>query len=168
MAGAKTATMAVQGGPSDSPKSDQDSNSTTQKVKCYDCESTHNIGHCPDFINKSVRQSIVFARYKGLCLNCLRKAHFVNECQSTFKSTHCQQPQHSLLHKPTEDKEETLANPKESPGPRNRASVNSVSPASVETPSRTYSTTSRTKVASQVVPVKIMSKEGDCYHFCTV
>ena len=95
------------------------------------------------------------------CLNCLRKGHFVSECQSNFKCKHCQQPDHSLLHKPIEDKEETLANPKEGPGPREQANVNTVTTAPVETASLTYSTTSRTKVALQVVPVKIMNKEGD-------
>ena len=159
--GPKITTMAVQVGPSDPAKSDKESNSTTLKVKCYGCESTHKIEHCPDFLNKSVRQRIVFARYKGLCLNCLRKGHFISECQSTFKCKHCQQLHHSLLHKPIEDKEGTLANPKESPGPREQATVNTVTTAPVETASRTYSTTSRTKVALQVVPVKIMSKEGD-------
>ena len=54
-----------------------------------------------------------------------------------------------------------MANPKEGPGPREQANVNTVTTAPVETASRTYSTTSRTKVALQVVPVKIMSKEGD-------
>ena len=54
-----------------------------------------------------------------------------------------------------------MANPKEGPGPREQANVNTVTTAPVETASRTYSTTSRTKVALQVVPVKILSKEGD-------
>ena len=54
-----------------------------------------------------------------------------------------------------------MANPKEGPGPREQANVNTVTTAPVESASRTYSTTSRTKVALQVVPVKIMSKEGD-------
>ena len=159
--GPKTTTMAMQVGPSDPAKSDKESNPTTLEVKCYGCESTHKIEQCPDFLNKSIRQRIVFARYKGLCLNCLRKGHFVSECQSTFKCKHCQQPHHSLLQKPTEDKEETLANPKEGPGPREQANVNTVTTAPVETASLTYSTTSRTKVALQVVPVKIMNKEGD-------
>ena len=64
--GPKTTTMAVQVGPSDPVKSDKESNSTTLKVRCFGCESTHKIEHCPDFINKSIRQRIVFARYKGL------------------------------------------------------------------------------------------------------
>ena len=157
--GPKTRTMAVQVGPSEPAKSDKESNSTTLKVKCYGCESTHKIKHCPDFISKSIRQRIVFARYKGLCLNCLHKGHFVSECQSTFKCKHCQQPPHCLLHKPIDDKEGTLANPKEGPGPREQANVNTVTTAPVETASHTYSTTSRTKVVLQVVPVKIMSKK---------
>ena len=159
--GPKTRTMAVQVGPSEPAKSDKESNSTTLKVKCYGCESTHKIKHCPDFISKSVRQRIVFARYKGLCLNCLHKGHFVSECQSTFKCKHCQQPHHSLLYKPIEDKEGTLANPTKGPGPREQANVNTVTTALVETASRTYCRISKTKVALQLVPVKIMSKEGD-------
>ena len=63
--------------------------------------------------------------------------------------------------------EGTLANPKEGPGPSEQANVNTVTTAPVEAPSRRYSTTSRTKVALYVVPVKIMSKEGDCYYLCT-
>ena len=165
--GPKTRTMAVQVGPSEPAKSDKESNSTTLKVKCYGCESTHKIKHCPDFISKSIRQRIVFARYKGLCLNCLHKGHFVSECQSTFKCKHCQQPPHCLLHKPIDDKEGTLANPKESPGPREQANVNTVTTAPVETASHTYSTTSRTKVVLQVVPVKIMSKKKRfCCYIC--
>ena len=93
--------------------------------------------------------------------NCLRKGHFASECQSTFKCKHCKQPHHSVLHKPTQDKEGTLANPKEGPGPTEQANVNTVTTAPVETPSRTSSTTSRNNVALQVVRVKIMSKEGD-------
>ena len=54
--GPETKTMAVQVGPSDPAKSDKESNSTTLKVKCYGCESTHKIEHCPDFLNKSIRQ----------------------------------------------------------------------------------------------------------------
>ena len=91
-------------------------------------------------------------------MNCLRKGQFVSECQSTFKCKHCHQLHHSLLHKPIEDKEGTLANPKEGPVPGEQANVNTVTTAPVETASRTYSTTSRTKVALQVVPVTRMSK----------
>ena len=63
--------------------------------KCYSCEATHKIEHCPDFTSKSVRQRIIFARYKGLCLNCLRRGHFAGECKSAFRCKHCQQPHHT-------------------------------------------------------------------------
>ena len=53
-----------------------------------------------------------------------------------------------------------MANPKEGPGPTEQANANTVTAAPAETANRTYSTTSRTKVALQDVPVKIMS-EGD-------
>ena len=61
--------MAVQVGPSDPAKSDKDSNSTMLKVKCYGRETTHKIEPCPDFINKSIRQRIVFARYNTLLVS---------------------------------------------------------------------------------------------------
>ena len=54
-----------------------------------------------------------------------------------------------------------MANPTKGPGPREQANVNTVTTALVETASRTYCRISRTKVALQLVPVKIMSKEGD-------
>ena len=65
-------TMAVRVGISDSSKSDKDSNSRMQKIKCYGFKSTHKVEH----INKSVRQRIVFVRYKGLCLNWSHKGDF--------------------------------------------------------------------------------------------
>ena len=61
--------MDVQVGPSDPTKSDKDSNSTTLKVKCYGRETAHKIEHCPDFINKSIRQRIVFAGYNTLLVS---------------------------------------------------------------------------------------------------
>ena len=107
----KVMTMATQvglSGSENSPTSSKLPNPTTQKGaggKCYSCDSAHRLKRCPDFIRKSVRERIILARYKGLCLNCLRKGHFASQCQSSFRCKQCQQPHHSLLHKVTEDKE---------------------------------------------------------------
>ena len=74
----KVMTMATQVGLSGSenpPTSNKDQTPTMQKgvgVKCYSCDSAHRIERCPDFIGESVRQRMILARYKGLCLNCLR------------------------------------------------------------------------------------------------
>ena len=106
-------TMATQVGLSGSenpPSSNKDQNPTMRKGvggKCYSCDSAHRIDRCPDFIGKSVRQRMILARYKVLCLNCLRKGLFANQCQSTFSCKNCQQPHHSLLHRAAETKEGT-------------------------------------------------------------
>ncbi|XP_044164408.1 uncharacterized protein LOC122948521 [Acropora millepora] len=92
----KVMTMATQVGLSGSenpPISNKHPNPTTQKSvggKCYSCGSTHRLERCPDFISKSVRERIILARYKGLCLNCLRKGHFATQCQSSFRCKQCQ------------------------------------------------------------------------------
>jgi len=67
--------------------------------KCYSCEASHKIEHCPDFTSKSVRQRMIFESYEGLCLKCLRRGHFADEYKSAFRCKHCQQPHHNLLHK---------------------------------------------------------------------
>ena len=165
----KVMTMATQVGLSGSenpPISNKHTNHTTQKGvggKCYSCDSAHRIERCPDFISKSVRERMILARYKGLCLNCLRKGHFASQCQSSFRCKQCQQPHHSLLHKTTEDKEGAGVNLQENSDLKEQANVNATTTepiAPIETTSHTYSMTSRTKVALQVVPVKIMSNNG--------
>ena len=165
----KVMTMATQVGLSGSenpPISNKHPNPTTQKSvggNCYSCGSAHRLERCPDFISKSVRERIILARYKGLCLNCLRKGHFATQCQSSFRCKQCQQLHHSLLHKTTEDKEGADVNLQRNSDPKEQASVNATTTepiAPIETTSHTYSMTSRTKVALQVVPVKIMNNDG--------
>ena len=168
-------TMVTQVGLSGSenpPTSNKDQNSLMQKVvggKCYSFDSTHRIERCPDFISKSVRQKMILASYKGLCLSCLRKGHFANQCQSTFRCKHCQQPHNSLLHKAAEDKEGAGVNLQGNPDPKEQANVNATTTEPIEpneTLRQTYSMTSRTKVALQVVPVKIMKNDGHCHYVC--
>ena len=165
----KVMTMATQVGLSGSenpPTSNKHPNRTTQKGdggKCYSCDSAHRIERCPDFISKSVRERMILARYEGLCLNCLCKGHFASQCQSSFRCKQCQQPHHSLLHKTTEDKEGAGVNLQRNPDQKEQANVNATTTepiAPIETTSRTYSMTSQTKVALQVVPVKIMNNDG--------
>ena len=114
--------------------------------KCYSCEASHEIEHCPDFTSKSVRQRMIFARYKGLCLNCLQRGHFAGECKSVFQCRHCQQAHHTLLHKSVEE-------------PANVSAATIV--AGDEMPSRIYSATSKARVASQVLLIELLSKEGN-------
>ena len=165
----KVMTMATQVGLSGSenpPTSNKHPNPSTQKGvggKCYSCDSAHRIERCPDFISKSVKERMILARYKGLCLNCLRKGHFASQCQSSFRCKQCQQPHHSLLHKTTEDKNGAGVNLQGNPDPKEQANVNATTTepiAPTETTSHTYSMISQTKVALQVVPVKIMNNDG--------
>ena len=110
--------------------------------KCYSCEASHKKEHCPEFTSKSVRQRMMFARYKGLCLNCLRKGHFVGECKSAFRCKHCQQPQHNLLHRSVEDQVDTGMGDGGDQAVKEPA-VNAVTTAAgAEMPSHTFSTTS--------------------------
>lgn len=126
----KVMTMATQVGLSRSenpPTSNKDQNPAMPKGvggKCYSCDSAHRIERCPDFISKSVRERMILASYKGLCLNCLRKGHFANQCQSSFRCKHCQQPHHSLLHKATEDKLVAGVNLRGNPDPKEQVNVN--------------------------------------------
>ena len=78
-AGSRVTTFATQlGSHTQESQSTQDrgsnvsmSRGTLPSGKCYSCEASRKIEHCLDFTSKSVRQRMVFARYKGLCLNCL-------------------------------------------------------------------------------------------------
>ena len=68
-----------------------------------------------------------------------------------------------MLHKATEDKEGAGVNIKGNPDPKEQANVNATTAepiAPIETTSHTYSMTSQTNVALQVVPVKIMNNDG--------
>ena len=60
---------------------------------------------------------MTIVRDNGLCLNCLRPGHFINQCSSTQK---CQKPLHSWLHINTQDKEakvsDTESQCKDDPG----------------------------------------------------
>ena len=133
--------------------SNKQPNPTTQKSvggKCYSCGSAHRIERCSDFVSESVRERIILARYKGLCLNCLREGHFASQCQSSFRCKQCQQPHHSFLHKTTEAKEGAGVTLQENSDPKEQANVNTATTepiAPIETTSHTYSMTSRTKVA---------------------
>ena len=129
--------------------------------KCYSCEASHKIEHCPDFTSKPVRQRMIFARYKELCLNCLQRGHFAGECKLAFRCKHCQQLHHTLLHKSVEDHVDTSTGDGGDHAVKEPANVNAVATAAGdEMLSPTYSMTSKAKIALQVVPIEILSKVG--------
>ena len=130
---------------------------TVPAGKCYSYEASHKIDHCLDFTSKSVRQRMVFARYRGLCL---LRGHIAGECKSAFRCKQCQQPHHTS-HKSVEDHVDTGTGDGGDQVVKEPATVKAVSTAAGdEMPSHTYSTTSKAKLKLQVVPIEILSKEG--------
>ena len=71
---------------------------TGYPVKCMNCEASHKLADCEKFKNKTVRQRRIFVRGRGLCLNCLKKGHFVSQCFAKSKCNLCPQKHHLLLH----------------------------------------------------------------------
>ena len=67
-------------------------------VKCMNCEASHKLADCAKFKNMTVRQRRIFVRGRGLCLNCLKKGHFVSKCFAKSKCNRCPQKHHLLLH----------------------------------------------------------------------
>ena len=87
--------------------------------------------------------------------------HFVGECKSAFRCEHCQQPHHTLLHKSVEDQVDTGVGDFGDQAVKESANVNSVTTATGdEMLSHTHPTTSKAKIALQVVPIEILSKDG--------
>ena len=70
---------------------------TGHPAKCMNCEASHKLADCDKFKNMTVRQRRIFVRGRGLCLNCLKKGHFVSQCFAKSKCNLCPQ-KHHLLH----------------------------------------------------------------------
>ena len=68
-----------------------------QPLKCMNCEASHKLADCDKFKNMTVRQRRIFVRGRGLCLNCLKKGHFVSQCFAKSKCNLCPQKHHLLL-----------------------------------------------------------------------
>ena len=73
-------------------------------------KAKHPLYGCKLFYGLPRAQKMNIVRNNGVCLNCLRPGHFVNQCSSTLKYNKCQKPDHSLLHINTQDKEANLSN----------------------------------------------------------
>ena len=83
------------------------------------------------------------------------------ECKSAFRCKEGQQPQHTFQHKSVEDQVETGTGDGGDQAVKEPANINAVATAAGdEMPSHTYSTTSKAKIALQVVPIETLSKEG--------
>lgn len=77
----------------------------TANITCVFCNKDHNIHSCDIFnkLNENERNSKV--RELKLCINCLRKGHFVNNCISKNTCKICHKGHHTLLHKTNQKKE---------------------------------------------------------------
>lgn len=67
---------------------------------CPVCNKPHFIQQCGDFLKLSVENRQNKAKELKLCLNCLRKGHFVAFCKSSRCRT-CKRKHHTLLHEET-------------------------------------------------------------------
>ncbi|KYN13170.1 hypothetical protein ALC57_14646, partial [Trachymyrmex cornetzi] len=103
---------------SDSPKDtrrykDDKPRSSVNNVtanKCVGCSGNHSVSKCKEFLDKTVEQRGDFARQSRLYLNCLRFGHFLQQCPSKSRCSHCSRSHHSLLHFSNNVKADATAN----------------------------------------------------------
>lgn len=65
---------------------------------CAYCNENHLIPNCESFLNLDVNTRNKRVRELKLCLNCLRKGHFVPNCKSKYSCRKCNKKHHTLLH----------------------------------------------------------------------
>ncbi|XP_037959094.1 uncharacterized protein LOC119688490 [Teleopsis dalmanni] len=71
---------------------------TTSSNGCTFCDNeTHSIYTCSKFSNLSPKVRLVESRKLGLCLNCLKKGHYLKQCKSS-RCRVCSGTHHTLLH----------------------------------------------------------------------
>lgn len=72
--------------------------SNTTSTVCSFCNnSDHDISTCEEFLKLSVQERLSKVKDKKLCINCLRKGHFILNCRA--KSCRlCKRRHHTLLH----------------------------------------------------------------------
>lgn len=73
--------------------------SDTPNPTCVLCRSEkHPLYHCSKFKGMSYQERLTTIREHRLCMNCLKRGHFLRECKSVHHCKHCQKPHHTLLH----------------------------------------------------------------------
>jgi len=70
-------------------------------VHCVKCNAEHLLPYCPQYSKLPVQDRINFVMKSRLCLNCLRRGHFVDKCSSVMRCRVCQGSHHTTLHKVT-------------------------------------------------------------------
>lgn len=76
---------------------------TTTNIYCVLCNKNHNIQNCEVFLKLNENERNDKIRELKLCLNCLRKNHFIQNCISKNTCRKCNKKHHTLLHKSYEN-----------------------------------------------------------------
>lgn len=76
---------------------DSKRSNNSKRYKCNMCGSNHPIYSCEEFLNLSLRDKLRIIEEKGLCVNCLRIGHAVNECWFG-PCKHCNKKHNTLIH----------------------------------------------------------------------
>lgn len=66
--------------------------------RCQFCSQDHRVFHCNVFNQKDLRQRHDCVRTAGLCFNCLRPGHRIDECRILSRCQKCGAKHHTLLH----------------------------------------------------------------------
>jgi hypothetical protein len=75
------------------------SNSDNNKIiTCPCCSQNHNLFHCAQFINLTVKDRINLVHSKHLCNNCFRDNHLASTCKSEYRCKICKESHNTLLH----------------------------------------------------------------------
>lgn len=72
----------------------------TEGGSCYLCSGNHPLYHCENFLALQVNDRIKEVKRLKLCLNCLRKDHFVKSCRMG-SCRECPEKHNTLCHLPT-------------------------------------------------------------------
>ena len=87
--------------PSSSPKSVTSfaANHDSSFSPCPLCKTErHPLYSCTKFQSLPHDKKIATVKVNNICMNCLRKGHFLAECKSLHRCRKCQNPHHTLLH----------------------------------------------------------------------
>ena len=71
--------------------------SATNTIICPLCHDKHFIYQCPQWLKQDICERIKTIKFLRLCLNCLRKGHFSQNCTSS-KCKFCRKSHNTLLH----------------------------------------------------------------------
>lgn len=88
--------------------------SSDANEECDICEGAHRNFQCSSLKELTVPQRVEKARSLGLCFNCLRKGHRLNNCPSNGKCLKCRRRHHTQLHDDSNSGTFQVENPNQS------------------------------------------------------